>query len=90
MTASCWYSIAGARWLPSSTSRLVAVSDGSSTGAVSDGFSASKLFRVLALDGGGAKGFYTLGALKEIEGLVGCPLYRKFDLIYGTSAGARC
>jgi patatin-like phospholipase/acyl hydrolase len=45
-------------------------------------------FRVLALDGGGAKGFYTLGALKEIEGLIGCHLYEKFDLIYGTSTGA--
>lgn len=45
-------------------------------------------FRVLSLDGGGAKGFYTLGALKEIEALVGCPLYQKFDLIYGTSTGA--
>jgi uncharacterized protein len=47
-----------------------------------------KLFRVLTLDGGGAKGFYTLGALKEIEALVGCRLCEKFDLIYGTSTGA--
>lgn len=47
-----------------------------------------KICRVLALDGGGAKGFYTLGALKEIEGLVGCRLCDKFDLIYGTSTGA--
>ena len=47
-----------------------------------------KLFRVLCLDGGGAKGFYTLGALKEIEALVGCRLCEKFDLIYGTSTGA--
>src|SRR3954463_5866672 len=46
------------------------------------------LYRILSLDGGGAKGFYTLGALKEIEGLIGCPLYQKFDLIYGTSTGA--
>lgn len=45
-------------------------------------------FRVLSLDGGGAKGFYTLGALKEIEALVGCLLSDKFDLIYGTSTGA--
>jgi predicted acylesterase/phospholipase RssA len=44
--------------------------------------------RVLALDGGGAKGFYTLGVLKEIEAMVGCPLHQKFDLIYGTSTGA--
>lgn len=47
-----------------------------------------KLFRVLSLDGGGAKGFYTLGALKEIEALVGCLLCEKFDLVYGTSTGA--
>ena len=44
--------------------------------------------RVLSLDGGGAKGFYTLGVLKEVEGLVGAPLHEKFDLIYGTSTGA--
>jgi predicted acylesterase/phospholipase RssA len=44
--------------------------------------------RVLALDGGGAKGFYTLGVLKEIEGMVRCPLYQKFDLVFGTSTGA--
>lgn len=47
-----------------------------------------KIFRVLSLDGGGAKGFYTLGALKEIEALVGCRLCEKFNLIYGTSTGA--
>lgn len=45
-------------------------------------------YRVLSLDGGGAKGFYTLGALKEIEALVACRLCEKFDLIYGTSTGA--
>jgi patatin-like phospholipase/acyl hydrolase len=45
-------------------------------------------FRVLALDGGGAKGFYTLGVLREIEALVGKPLYKKFDLIFGTSTGS--
>ncbi len=47
-----------------------------------------KLFRILSLDGGGAKGFYTLGVLAQIEGLVGCRLYERFDLIYGTSTGA--
>jgi uncharacterized protein len=47
-----------------------------------------KLFRVLALDGGGAKGFYTLGVLKEIEGMIGCPLHERFDLVFGTSTGA--
>ncbi|POR41808.1 patatin-like phospholipase family protein [Methylobacterium sp. V23] len=45
-------------------------------------------FRILSLDGGGAKGFYTLGVLKELEALVGVPLCDKFDLIYGTSTGA--
>jgi predicted acylesterase/phospholipase RssA len=44
--------------------------------------------RILSLDGGGAKGFYTLGVLKEIEGLIGCPLYKRFDLVFGTSTGA--
>ena len=48
----------------------------------------SALLRVLTLDGGGAKGFYTLGVLKEIEAMVGCPLHQKFDLVFGTSTGA--
>ncbi len=46
------------------------------------------LFRVLSLDGGGAKGFYTLGALKEIEGMIARPLCERFDLVFGTSTGA--
>ena len=46
------------------------------------------LFRILSLDGGGAKGFYTLGVLKEIEGVLKCPLYQCFDLIFGTSTGS--
>ncbi|APG93109.1 patatin-like phospholipase family protein [Sinorhizobium americanum] len=45
-------------------------------------------FRVLSLDGGGAKGFYTLGVLHEIEGLIGRRLYERFDLIFGTSTGS--
>jgi predicted acylesterase/phospholipase RssA len=44
--------------------------------------------RILSLDGGGAKGFYTLGVLKEIEAMIGCPLYKRFDLVFGTSTGA--
>ena len=43
---------------------------------------------MLTLDGGGAKGFYTLGVLKEIEAMIGCPLHQKFDLVFGTSTGA--
>jgi predicted acylesterase/phospholipase RssA len=46
------------------------------------------LCRILALDGGGAKGFYTLGVLKEIESMLNCPLYKRFDLVFGTSTGA--
>lgn len=44
--------------------------------------------RILTLDGGGAKGFYTLGVLKEIEAMLGCPLHKRFDLVFGTSTGA--
>ena len=44
--------------------------------------------RILSLDGGGAKGFYTLGVLKEIEAMLNCPLYKRFDLVFGTSTGA--
>lgn len=42
----------------------------------------------MTLDGGGAKGFYTLGVLKEIEAMIDCPLHERFDLIFGTSTGA--
>jgi predicted acylesterase/phospholipase RssA len=45
-------------------------------------------FRVLSLDGGGAKGFYTVGILSEIEAMTGKPLAECFDLIFGTSTGA--
>lgn len=44
--------------------------------------------RILSLDGGGAKGFYTLGVLKEVEAMLGCPLHERFDLVFGTSTGA--
>ncbi len=46
------------------------------------------LFRVLSLDGGGAKGFYTLGILREIEAMIKCRLHERFDLIFGTSTGS--
>lgn len=49
--------------------------------------SAADPCRVLSLDGGGAKGFYTLGVLKEIEAMIGRPLCQCFDLIFGTSTG---
>ncbi len=43
---------------------------------------------VLSLDGGGAKGVYSLGVLNELEQHLGEPLHEYFDLIYGTSTGA--
>lgn len=46
------------------------------------------LFRILCLDGGGAKGFYTLGILDEIEKNSRKPIHQSFDLIFGTSTGA--
>jgi predicted acylesterase/phospholipase RssA len=55
---------------------------------VPDGQSAPTPLRVLTLDGGGAKGFYSLGVLKEVEAMIGCPLHQKFDLVFGTSTGA--
>lgn len=44
--------------------------------------------RILSLDGGGAKGFYTLGILDEIEKNTGRRIHQSFDLIFGTSTGA--
>jgi uncharacterized protein len=45
-------------------------------------------FRVLALDGGGSKGVYTLGVLKGVEAMTHAPLHETFDLIFGTSTGS--
>jgi uncharacterized protein len=48
-----------------------------------------ELCRILSLDGGGAKGFYTLGVLAQVEAMLkGKPLCEHFDLIFGTSTGA--
>nr|RDS97127.1 hypothetical protein DWF04_03905 [Cereibacter sphaeroides f. sp. denitrificans] len=47
-----------------------------------------KLCRILSLDGGGAKGFYTLGVLGEVEAMLPRPIYETFDLIFGTSTGS--
>jgi predicted acylesterase/phospholipase RssA len=45
--------------------------------------------RILSLDGGGAKGFYTLGVLAQVEAMLkGKPLCEHFHLIFGTSTGA--
>lgn len=45
-------------------------------------------FRVLSLDGGGAKGVYTLGVLKEVELMAKKPLCEVFDIVFGTSTGS--
>lgn len=48
----------------------------------------SDTFKILSLDGGGSKGVYTIGILKEVEQLVGKPLHEHFDLMFGTSTGS--
>ena len=58
------------------------------TSTLTSKYQVDGICRILALDGGGAKGFYTLGVLKEIEGMLKCPLYKRFDLVFGTSTGA--
>jgi patatin-like phospholipase/acyl hydrolase len=45
-------------------------------------------FNILVLDGGGSKGVYTIGVLKELEQKFGDNLYKHFNLIYGTSTGS--
>lgn len=49
---------------------------------------APRPFRILSLDGGGAKGVFTLGVLERVEASLGRPLAEVFDLIYGVSTGA--
>lgn len=56
--------------------------------ATSSDTAPARPFRILSLDGGGAKGFYTLGVLKELEACLGSSLDQHFDLIFGTSTGS--
>lgn len=44
--------------------------------------------RILSLDGGGAKGYYSLGVLREIEAMLTSPIHETFDVIFGTSTGS--
>jgi predicted acylesterase/phospholipase RssA len=44
--------------------------------------------RILSLDGGGAKGFYSLGVLREVEAMLTFPIHETFDVIFGTSTGS--
>ena len=50
--------------------------------------SGNENFRILTLDGGGSKGVYSLGFLREFEKLTNVELYKCFDLVYGTSTGS--
>lgn len=43
---------------------------------------------LLSLDGGGSKGVFTLGVLKQVEAQCGTPLYKRFNIIFGTSTGS--
>ncbi len=47
-----------------------------------------KKLNILVLDGGGSKGVYTIGVLKELELRLGSPLYEHFGLVFGTSTGS--
>lgn len=67
---------------------IVLETTGQKARALTSEYAKDGLCRILSLDGGGAKGFYTLGVLKEIEGMLGCPLHKRFDLVFGTSTGA--
>ncbi len=55
---------------------------------MSTGETIPKPYHILSLDGGGAKGFYSLGVLREIEALISGKLCDHFDLVFGTSTGA--
>jgi len=47
-----------------------------------------EVFKILTLDGGGAKGLYSLGFLEQVEATAKRPLCDLFDMVYGTSTGA--
>lgn len=49
---------------------------------------AKRKFRILAIDGGGVKGFFTIHAIKKLVDEYKIDLYDYFDMIVGTSTGA--
>jgi hypothetical protein len=57
-------------------------------GDLADRYAAAPQRRLLALDGGGIRGVMTLGILRQVEQVVGQPLWQYFDYIAGTSTGA--
>lgn len=48
----------------------------------------SKPYKILSLSGGGARGIFQAVFLKRLEEQIGEPLWKKFDLIAGTSTGS--
>lgn len=48
----------------------------------------AKKFRILSIDGGGVKGFFTLKAIKGLMDEYQIDLYDYFDMIVGTSTGS--
>ena len=48
----------------------------------------SKSFNILSLSGGGCRGIFQAVYLRKLEEAIGEPLWKKFDLISGTSTGA--
>lgn len=46
------------------------------------------MYRILALNGGGVRGYLTLKTLAYIEKISGCKIKDIFDLVVGTSSGA--
>lgn len=60
---------------PASIIRLCVATDGF-LGEMVKKTATGKTFRILSLDGGGAKGFYTLGVLAEVEAATCCSLMR--------------
>lgn len=48
----------------------------------------SNSFNILSLSGGGCRGIFQAVYLKKLEEAIGEPLWKKFDLIAGTSTGA--
>lgn len=59
---------------------------------VQESFSRGRLFRILALDGGGLRGTFTAAVLAKWDDMInsggGNQLVKHFDLVAGTSTGA--
>ena len=63
-------------------------SAGSALPVASGGADGKKIIKVLAIDGGGARGIIPAMVLAKIEAEVGQPIHQLFDVIAGTSTGS--